>query len=83
MSKVYHSVRLDADKCQGCTNCIKRCPTQAIRVRNGKAIILEGRCIDCGECVKICPHHAKKVICPNMEDYKQLHRKELHPNAEG
>ena len=69
--KYTHSVTLDSDLCKGCINCIKKCPTQAIRVRNGKAIILEGRCIDCGECVKICPHHAKKVICPNMNDYKQ------------
>ncbi|MFR2854524.1 4Fe-4S dicluster domain-containing protein, partial [Hungatella sp.] len=37
MEKFYHSVRLDADLCMGCINCIKRCPTQAIRVRNGKA----------------------------------------------
>lgn len=56
----YHSVRLDEDKCKGCTNCIKRCPTEAIRVRDGKAHILPERCIDCGECIRICPHHAKR-----------------------
>ena len=56
---IFHSVRLDADKCQGCTNCIKRCPTQAIRVRNKKAYIISDRCIDCGECIRVCPHHAK------------------------
>ena len=55
----FHSVRLDANKCVGCTNCIKRCPTGAIRVRRGKAHILSERCIDCGECILICPSHAK------------------------
>ena len=40
MDTYFHSVRLDKDKCRGCTNCIKRCPTQAIRVRNGKAVII-------------------------------------------
>lgn len=55
----FHSVRLDAAKCVGCTNCIKRCPTGAIRVRRGKAQILSERCIDCGECILICPSHAK------------------------
>lgn len=56
----FHSVTLSADKCMGCTNCIKRCPTEAIRVRNKKAEIISERCIDCGECIRVCPHHAKK-----------------------
>lgn len=55
----FNSVHLDKEKCMGCINCIKRCPTQAIRVRSGKAAIIKEFCIDCGECIKICPHHAK------------------------
>ncbi len=63
MEKSYfHSVTLDKDKCMGCTNCIKRCPTEAIRVRNGKAQIIKERCIDCGECIRVCPYHAKKAV---------------------
>jgi len=61
MDRFFHSVTLDRDKCMGCTNCIKRCPTEAIRVRNGKARIISERCIDCGECIRVCPHHAKKA----------------------
>jgi len=59
MSKFFTSVRLKEDLCMGCINCIKRCPTQAIRVRNQKAVITKEFCIDCGECIRICPHHAK------------------------
>lgn len=60
MSEMHeHSVLLDKDQCVGCTNCIKRCPTGAIRVWNKKAHIIHDRCIDCGECVRICQHHAK------------------------
>lgn len=59
MSEYFHSVILDKNKCKGCTNCIKRCPTEAIRVRNGKASIINERCIDCGECIRVCPHSAK------------------------
>ena len=58
----FHSVTLDRDKCHGCINCVKRCPTEAIRVRNGKAKIIKERCIDCGECIRVCPHHAKQAI---------------------
>ena len=45
---------------KGCVACMKRCPTEAIRVREGKAKIHYDRCIGCGECVRICPHNAKK-----------------------
>ena len=62
MAEYFHSVTLDKDLCMGCINCIKRCPTEAIRVRDGKAHIMPQRCIDCGECIRICPHHAKKPL---------------------
>lgn len=52
-------VILDSDKCNGCVNCMKRCPTEAIRVRNGKAAIMYDRCVGCGECVRVCPTQAK------------------------
>ncbi len=68
MPMLFHSVRLDADKCQGCTNCIKRCPTQAIRVRNKKAYIISDRCIDCGECIRVCPHHAKYAVTDSINE---------------
>ena len=67
MERFYHSVTLDVDKCVGCTNCIKRCPTEAIRVREGKAIITPERCIDCGVCIRVCPHHAKKAKFDHLE----------------
>ena len=71
MDKFYHSVRLDAALCKGCINCIKRCPTQAIRVRDGKAQINAKFCIDCGECIRICPHHAKIATYDKLEVMRQ------------
>ncbi len=67
MQEYFHSVTLNRDKCTGCTNCIKRCPTEAIRVRDGKARIIKERCIDCGECIRVCPHHAKTAVTDPLE----------------
>ena len=67
MIKISHSVFLESDKCKGCTTCIKHCPTQAIRVRNGKAHIIEENCIDCGQCIRVCPHRAKKAVCDSLD----------------
>jgi len=64
-----HSVTLDLAKCKGCTNCIKRCPTEAIRVRNGHAVIQEDKCIDCGECIRLCPYKAKKATYDKFSDF--------------
>ncbi len=66
---IHHSVQLNRSLCVGCTNCIKRCPTEAIRVRNGKAKIADERCIDCGECIRACPHHAKSAV---MDEFSAL-----------
>ena len=72
VSTYYHSIRLNRDKCKGCTNCIKHCPTEAIRVREGKAQIIDERCIDCGECLRICPYHAKEAHTSSMEQIKDF-----------
>ena len=68
MHKYEHSVILDESKCTGCTTCLKHCPTEAIRIRNGHARIDPERCIDCGECIRVCPHNAKKAVCGKITD---------------
>ena len=73
MDKFIHSVKLDKDACTGCINCIKYCPTQAIRVHGGKASIKPQFCVDCGRCIRYCPHHAKIAESDSldeMHDYK-------------
>ena len=73
MEPYSHSVYLDSELCCGCTNCLKQCPTGAIRVRDGKAHINGKFCIDCGKCIQVCTHHAKLPTFDNLSiihDYK-------------
>ncbi len=67
MQTYEHSVLLDTSKCTGCTTCLRHCPTEAIRIKNGHAVINSARCIDCGECIRVCPHKAKKAVCSRLE----------------
>ena len=64
----YHSLRFDASRCIGCMGCMRACPTQAIRVRRGHAVMLEDRCIDCGECFKVCTRHAVVPLTGSLAD---------------
>ena len=68
MNTYEHSVLLDEDKCTGCTTCIRHCPTEAIRIKNGRAVIDSERCIDCGACIRYCPQKAKKAVCSKLSD---------------
>ncbi len=67
MHNYKHSVSLDVSRCTGCTTCLKRCPTEAIRIHDGHAVIDTHRCIDCGVCIRMCPNKAKKATYSKLE----------------
>ncbi len=68
METYKHSVFLDTNKCSGCTTCVRHCPTEAIRVKDKRAVINSQRCIDCGECIRVCPSKAKKPLYDKFSD---------------
>ena len=80
MTNEFRPVYLDTTKCNGCVGCMKSCPTEAIRVRNGKAAIMYERCIGCGECVRHCPTHAKKEFYDSLDGIKAYKYKVAVPS---
>lgn len=67
----HHALKVLDDVCIGCTHCMTVCPTQAIRVRDGKARIIDNRCVDCGECYKACPVSAIIVEQDDLQIIKE------------
>ncbi|OGW52427.1 MAG: hypothetical protein A2Z46_05780 [Nitrospirae bacterium RBG_19FT_COMBO_55_12] len=46
-------------KCTGCGACLDICPTEAIHMKEGRAVITI-ECVDCGACPRVCPEGAIK-----------------------
>lgn len=54
-TQLFCYIRHTEKLCDGCGACLGGCPTEAIRIRDGKSFNLEGKCIGCGECIRACP----------------------------
>lgn len=72
MEKYFHSVKVDTERCNGSMRCMRVCPTEAIRIREGKAVILEDRCIDCGDCIRVCPERAIRSVVGSYDDISKF-----------
>lgn len=55
----YMQFKIITEKCTGCGTCTDVCPTEAIQIRDDKAIITID-CVDCGACTRVCPEGAIK-----------------------
>ena len=72
MAEGLHAIYIDEERCVGCVLCMKACPTKAIRLRKGKAVIMGERCVDCGECFRVCPHDAVVPLTTSFSDLKRF-----------
>ncbi len=50
--------QVDVEKCDGCATCADVCPSGAIEVKDGKAVISQDDCAECGSCESECPNQA-------------------------
>ena len=67
-----HSIVFDPQRCVGCVDCCKACPTGAIRVRDGCAEADPELCIDCGECIRWCRHGAVHAATATSADLRRF-----------
>jgi Fe-S-cluster-containing hydrogenase component 2 len=74
------TVRVDAHKCAGRMRCLRACPVQAIRVKDGRARVLEDRCIHCGECITACPNGAMVALTDPFGELTKFRRRIAIPS---
>ena len=56
------TLKLDQDKCTGCTLCTLVCPHGVFVMRDGKSQLTDrDRCMECGACARNCAFEALSV----------------------
>lgn len=69
MAKIKGAVKVDVEKCKGCSLCVVACPTNVLalaREVNGKGynyayMINPDACIGCANCGLVCPDSVIEV----------------------
>lgn len=81
MAKFFHAHQIMPDICDGRMKCMRSCPTQAIRVKNSKAVIDNELCVDCGSCLSVCPTKAIRPFVDSLEQFSKYKYKVVVPTA--
>ena len=60
---------------------MRACPTQAIRIKEGKAELLPELCIDCGSCLRVCTSGAISATTRSLKEVSKFKYKVAVPTA--
>jgi nitroreductase/Pyruvate/2-oxoacid:ferredoxin oxidoreductase delta subunit len=52
---------IDRERCIGCGECVRVCPSQTLTMQDGKAAVTGARSLGCGHCAAVCPVEAVRV----------------------
>jgi nitroreductase/Pyruvate/2-oxoacid:ferredoxin oxidoreductase delta subunit len=61
---------IDRERCIGCGECVRVCPSQTITLQNGKAAVTGTRSLGCGHCAAVCPVEAVRVQALDPESFR-------------
>jgi NAD-dependent dihydropyrimidine dehydrogenase PreA subunit len=63
-------ITIDTERCCGCGTCVDVCPTGALYLVDGKAVVDEALCNLCKECLAVCPAEAV-ALAPQAEPVRE------------
>ena len=50
-----YTIAINAEKCEGCEECVTNCPVDVFEMKDSKAEIIHGdQCEGCETCVSVC-----------------------------
>ncbi|HEY8364089.1 MAG TPA: [Fe-Fe] hydrogenase large subunit C-terminal domain-containing protein [Haloplasmataceae bacterium] len=68
-----HLIDIHEERCIGCTRCMRTCPTEAIRIINNRANLIQEKCIYCGNCITSCHKNAYRVTSDSFANFDKHH----------
>jgi ferredoxin len=61
------AAKIKIEQCKGCGACEAVCPSEAIVLQRGKAVVGEESCIECGTCIEYCQKEAISLPGPDTQ----------------